>query len=146
MTETIDTANNALEVVKTIEFSAPPERVWKAITDPEELAQWFPNEAAEVDVKPGAEGRWVWEKYGGFAVRFDVVEAPTRLVWTWARDADTPLDQTVNTTVEWNLEARPDGGTTLHLRETGFARPEDHQENDTGWDAELGELVTYLEG
>ncbi len=64
---------------------------------------------------------------------------------TWARETDTPLDEATTTTVEWNLEPREDGGTTLHLRETGFVRPEDRQDNDDGWDKELGELVAYLE-
>src|SRR5205085_289579 len=30
----------------------PPERVWRAITEPEELAHWFPAQV-EIDLRPG---------------------------------------------------------------------------------------------
>jgi hypothetical protein len=37
------------------------------------------------------------------------------------------------TLVEWSLEERADGGTTLRLRESGFTRPEDRAGNEEGW-------------
>ena len=49
------------------------------------------------------------------------------------------------TRVEWNLTEHEGGGTTLHLRESGFLTDLHHQQNDGGWDEELGELVTLLE-
>jgi uncharacterized protein YndB with AHSA1/START domain len=143
MTDTMKEVKTDLEVVKTIVFAASPERVWRALTDPAELAQWFPDKA-EVEVRTGAEGHWVWAQYGRFAVRFDVVEEPVRLVWTWAREADRRLNETHTTTVEFRLERNADGGTTLHVREAGFERDADRRGNDEGWDKELGELREYL--
>jgi uncharacterized protein YndB with AHSA1/START domain len=143
--ESIDAALTAMEVVKTLVLAASPARVWKAITDPKELVRWFPDKEARVESRPGAEGAWVWENHGTYSVRFDLVEPPTKLVWSWAREPNVPLAETVTTTVEWRLEPNEDGGTTLHLREYGFAREEDRKGNDGGWDKELGELVAYLE-
>ncbi len=145
MIESIDAAMTAMEVVKMLVLAASPARVWKAITEPAELVKWFPDKQARIKPEAGAEGAWVWKQYGAYSVRFDVVEPPNRLVWTWAREPDVPLTETVNTTVEWRLEPNEDGGTTLHLREYGFVREEDRQGNDDGWDKELGELVAYLE-
>jgi len=56
----------------------------------------------------------------------------------------TPLEDTPNTTVEWNLSVRPGGGTILVLRESGFGTEALRQGNDEGWDKELGELTDYL--
>ena len=145
MTEAFDAAMTALEVVKTLVLAASPARVWKALTDPAELVRWFPDERADVVAEPGKEGHWVWKNHGSYAVRFEVVDPPGRLVWSWARDPDVPLEETVITTVEFRLEANPDGGTTLSVRESGFVREQDRAGNDSGWDKELGELVELLQ-
>lgn len=144
MMESFDAAMAALEVVKTVILAASPGRVWRALTDPKELEQWFPDKKAAVEVEPGRDGHWVWKDHGSYAVRFDVVEQPSRLVWSWARDPNVPLTETVVTRVEFTLEENPDGGTTLTVRETGFVREQDRSGNDDGWDKELGELAEYL--
>jgi uncharacterized protein YndB with AHSA1/START domain len=131
-------------IERTLELAAPPDRVWKAIADPEELAAWFPDEVVDLEARAGAEGWLKWERHGRFAIRFEVVDAPRRLVWSWARTADTPLDDGPHTRVEWTLEPRDDGGTTLALRESGFVRVEDRAQNISGWEHELGELVEHL--
>jgi uncharacterized protein YndB with AHSA1/START domain len=141
MTESIE---QTLTVERTLDLNAPLDRVWRALTDPEELARWFPDRVDQAEIKPGVEGRFVWEKHGAYAFRLEAVEPPRRLVWQWARDAETSLDEGVTTKVEWILEPRSDGGTTLRLRESGFVRPEDHEANEMGWDAELKELVELL--
>lgn len=132
-------------IERTLELSAAPERVWRALTDPEELASWFPDETVDLDVRPGGDGWWRWKEHGRYAVRFDVVEPPRRLVWTWAREADTPVEEAATTTVEWVLEPREDGGTTVSLRESGFLTAEAREQNVHGWKHELGELVEHLE-
>jgi len=134
----------ALTIERTLHFTAPVDRVWRALTDPLELARWFPDRVDQPDLKPGVDGVFWWKNHGSYAFRIEVVEPKTRLVWRWARDADTPLHETVATTVEWTLESRSDGGTTLRLRESGFVRPEHHEGNSKGWDAELRELGDLL--
>jgi uncharacterized protein YndB with AHSA1/START domain len=131
-------------IERTLDLAASPERVWKALTDPEELAAWFPDETIDLDVRSGGGGWWRWSAHGRFAVRFEVVDPPRRLVWSWARDPEMPVGQGPTTRVEWTLEPRTGGGTTLRLRESGFVRPEDRRSNEAGWDHELGELRDYL--
>lgn len=142
MTETTRTAPLAIE--RIIELSVPRERVWRAITEPEELARWFPQKA-EWELEPGREGVFTWDGHGGYRIRVEAVEAPTYLAWRWANEADTPLDQASDVTlVEWWLEEREDGGTTLRMQESGFVLPEHREGNAQGWDEELGELTELL--
>lgn len=132
-------------IERTLEFDATPERVWRALTDPEELSAWFPDDARDLDVRPGGAGWWHWEAHGRYAVRFEVVERPRRLVWVWAREPGVSVDESPSTRVEWRLETREgDEGTRLHLREEGFLTPEHREQNVEGWRHELGELREHL--
>ena len=142
MTKPIDPPR--AHIVKTLTLTASPPRVWRALTDPSELVEWFPDESADVAVTPGGEGAWVWANHGAYAVRFEVVEPHSRLVWSWARDPNTALVDTVVTTVEFRLEPSANGGTVLHLSESGFVKEADRQGNEEGWAKELGELAAYL--
>lgn len=130
-------------IERTLELRAAPERVWRALTEADEIARWF-GDTAELEARQGAEGWLGWNDYGRFAVRVERCEPPRRFAWRWAREADTPVDEGPSTLVEWRLTPRDDGGTTLELRESGFERPEDRQDNVGGWKHELGELVEYL--
>ena len=130
-------------VEKTLHFQASRERVWKAITDSAELAMWFGDEA-ELDLRAGGDGAMTWEKYGRHAMRVEEVEAPRRLVWSWVHEPGVAFEDAPTTRVEWDLTEREGGGTTLHLRESGFLTDLHHQENNGGWDKELAELVQLL--
>lgn len=130
-------------IERTLELRAAPERVWRALTEAGEIARWF-GDTAEIEAREGAEGWFGWEKHGRFAVRVERCEPPRRFAWRWARKKDTPLDESPSTLVEWELQARGDGGTTLKLRESGFERPEDREDNVGGWKSELGDLLELL--
>ena len=134
--------NEALEIVRILDFDASPTRVWSAITDPQELSQWFPDRA-ELELVPGSRGSFTWENHGTFPVDVLEVDPPKRLVWRWPGNDERTIDE-YSTKVEWELTAREDGGTTLRVRETGFDSEKHHGENTSGWTHELGELVEYL--
>lgn len=131
-----------LVIEKTVEFDVPPERVWQAITDPKEVAQWFPDRV-EGDLKLGSRDSFVWDEHGSFEVEVMESERPSRFVWRWAGGDERTLQES-STLVEWTLEARDGGGTFLHLRESGFDNKKNFEENTGGWDKELGELIEYL--
>ena len=139
----IETRVGDRTIERTVEFDAPVERVWKAITDPDELSKWF-GDRTELELTPGAHGAMSWDEHGTFAVRVEEVDAPRRLVWSWVHEPGVPFDQDASTRVEWSLTARDDGGTTLRLRESGFRTDLHHQQNTQGWKAELGELIELL--
>lgn len=128
---------------KKLELNQRPETVWNSLTDPSQVASWF-GETAEFDAKSGGEGYFGWQSHGQFAMRIEEFNPPHRLTWRWAREADKSLDETHSTLVEWTLLPREDGGTTLLLKESGFATEDSRQENIGGWKHELGELVEFL--
>lgn len=128
----------------TRELPVPPDRVWKALTDPQELALWFPDQA-EVDVRPGGRGWFVWKDHGRKAVRFELVEPPHRLCWRWSLESNVAVDIGTTTRIEWTLTKRHDGGTTLRLEESGFKTDHHRESNAKGWKRELKELEACLD-
>jgi uncharacterized protein YndB with AHSA1/START domain len=98
---------------RTIEVSAPPDRVWRALTNAEELSAWF-QVSIEGDVAPGAEV-WMTSKYPGhtgqrFLVRFTEMTAPHRFAWQWhpgAVDPNVDYSREPWTTVTFTLEPSP---------------------------------------
>lgn len=131
-----------LVIERTLELKAPVERVWRAISDEKELASWFPDEA-EFEAKEGSRGRFGWKEHGEGTVVVVDVDPPHRLSWRWQSSMERSYEE-YSTLVEWTLTAREDGGTTLHLRESGFDNAKHHEQNSGGWKEELGRLVEYL--
>jgi uncharacterized protein YndB with AHSA1/START domain len=140
VTDTATTSAAAIE--RRLDLRASPERVWRALTDSTELAGWF-SERADMTAEPGRDGWLEWDGYGRFAVRVEVAEPPHRLAWRWMNEVDRPIDETASL-VEWRLEPKADGGTVLHMRETGLTTAKDRTQNSLGWLHELGELVAHL--
>jgi uncharacterized protein YndB with AHSA1/START domain len=134
---TTATAATPAAIERTLELAAPRPRVWRAISDPDELSRWFPQRAAW-DLRPGGSGAFFWEEHGEFPVEVVSVEEPGYLAWRWGMESDEV------TLVEWWLDERPDGGTTLRMRESGFTTPTHRDGNDEGWTEELGELEALL--
>ncbi len=130
-------------IEKTMQLAATPERVWRAITEADEITAWFP-ETIQWDQQIGSEGWFGWKNHGRYSVRIERFEPPSFLSWRWARQPDKALADSDTTLVEWTLTARADGGTTLYLKESGFKSEKLRQDNDAGWDAELGEMLEYL--
>jgi uncharacterized protein YndB with AHSA1/START domain len=110
VTSTIDASSpDDPIIVITRMFDAPRELVWKAITDPKHVAQWyggqgFTSPVCEMDVRPGGIWRHVMQAPNGpqftiNSVFLEVVE-PERLVWTTANDVKrNPPPPTSVTTV-----------------------------------------------
>jgi len=74
-------------------FNAPRERVWKAFTDPELVAQWWGrgNKLVIEKLEPKRGGRWRFVEHGpegthGFEGRFREVTPPERVVQTFEWD------------------------------------------------------------
>jgi uncharacterized protein YndB with AHSA1/START domain len=134
-------------------ISAPLERVWSLITDPEHVGRWFGDAGAEIDLRPGGTMLLRWTEYGEVRARVEEVEPPRRFAYRWGARNAGPGDELVegnSTRVEFTLE--PDGEQTrLRVVERGFAalsvdeaaRTKHHGENTEGWASELGELAEY---
>jgi uncharacterized protein YndB with AHSA1/START domain len=104
------------EVVLVEEYPHPPERVWRALTDPAELSQWL----MKTDFEPvvGKKFKFVHKPQPGWRgfVECEVLECerPLRLVYRWVGNAGQNP-----TTVTWSLEPTATG-TRLSFSHRGF--------------------------
>ena len=135
-------------IERTVELSAPPEKVWAALTTAEGLAAWFGNEAG-IDLRPGGTAWMKWTDGAAADMRVERVEEPSVFGFTW-HIYGLPEDDPRRTYVEFTLEPAG-GGTRLTVVESGFAQlSEDAYRaafdgNTRGWASELAELATYLD-
>ena len=123
---------------RTYALTSPLDRVWRAFSEPAELGAWWAG-TPDLEIRPGYEGWFVWPSEGGrFGMRFEAVEPPRYLCWSWTPVPAVPLAeaQTVLRT-EWTLVPRDDGGTDLHLFESGFTEPNGFGQNSGGWDGDI---------
>jgi uncharacterized protein YndB with AHSA1/START domain len=95
-----------VEVTREIVFPVPPGEVWEALTDPEQLEEWFANDV-ELDPRPGGDGIFRWDDGEERRATVVVAEPGQRLVLDWDEEGE----------VEFTLE-EVDDGTRLHVRES----------------------------
>src|SRR2546421_12981028 len=94
-----------MEVSREIEFPVPPDEVWEALTDPEQLEEWFANDV-ELDLREGGAGVFRWEDGEERRATVVVAEPSERLGLDWDDESETEL----------TLE-EADDGTRLRGRE-----------------------------
>jgi uncharacterized protein YndB with AHSA1/START domain len=128
-------------IERTMTLDVPRDEVWAAITEPDRISKWF-GQRTELDLRPGGQGSFGWESTTVNVV-VEEVDPPRKFSYRW-EPGMVPIPGTT-TLVEFTLE-ETEGGTVLHLVESGFAAlpPKSREDNDKGWDEELGELREYL--
>jgi uncharacterized protein YndB with AHSA1/START domain len=139
-------------VLATVEIGVPAARVYRALTDPRELMQWWGSPETyrahrwEADFRVG--GRWLVEGKGAdgkpYSVsgRFLEIEPPRRLVQTWQHDWDAEHPETKLT---YTLDDVPQG-TRVTVRHEGFlARSDACNSHAKGWECVLAWLESHLE-
>ena len=150
MLESLITADQDAIVVE-IDIAAPPERVFKAISDPVETRRRAPElDVYEMDARVG--GRWRLEMrppqpYHGFAVihhEGEIVECdpPRLLVYTWlANFHHNPQQASI---VRWELTPIQ-SGTHVKLTHSGLSsEPEARTDYAGGWPGVLESLRDAL--
>lgn len=134
-------------ILAVVEIEVPPERVFRALTDPDELVHWWGSpEAYQVteatmDLRVG--GQWRTTGRGADGAPFTVageyleIDPPRRLVQTWKPDWDSGPA----TTIYYQLDAIATG-TRVTVRHEGFgARRDSCAGHAQGWEQVLGWLV-----
>jgi uncharacterized protein YndB with AHSA1/START domain len=124
----------AAEVMFERHFDVPRERVWKALTDPEQLAGWLAP--AEIDLRVGGS---VVLKFEDGDERGTITELrePEVIAYTWNEGATDSL-------VRFELEPEADG-TRLRLRHT-FEGDVDLSSYGGGWHHHLEQLIAQVAG
>ncbi len=126
---------------KELFIQASPERVFRALTEKDELERWFLVKA-EIDLRPGGALRFDWGSGMSNVGRIISLDPPYRLSYSWEALEPSP------TTITFELTAENDG-TLLRLVHTGIGEGEDWDRYYTsvkgGWNAHLANLATWLE-
>ena len=125
------------------DFHHPPEKVWRALTDPVLLTEWL-LPVVELKLEPGAAFTFKTQPYPGWDgivnCRILELEAPRKLSYTWVVG-----DMTLDTVVAFTLTPTA-SGTRLSLVQSGF-KPDQKQNFGGaryGWKLMGGKLVDLL--
>jgi uncharacterized protein YndB with AHSA1/START domain len=144
-------------IEKRLELKAPVSRVWRALTDYREFGAWF---SVKIDgpfvVGQFSTGHVTYPGYEHVKWEATVTQMePERLfAYTWHPYAiDPAVDYSTEpvTLVEFRLEPSKDGGTILHLKESGFSNiPEgrrliSYRKNDDGWTEQMENIQSHVE-
>lgn len=134
-------------VRRTIHISAPIEKVFRAVSEPAAISQWFGRASFD-----GPEGTLTWDGREPIPVRIEELYAPRMISFRWNNDdalgtSPASVDEETSTVFTFTLEESA-GGTQLTVVETGFdatsaplVNLESHRQ---GWNGELDKLVALL--
>ena len=133
----------------SVAVDAPADEVWRALTTPELIKQWFFGVDTKSDWKQGSPivhtGEWQGKPYvdKGEIVR---IEPPHVLVHThWSDLSGTPDSPEHYQEVAWEISERS-GGSVLKITEHNLPSVEARGASDQAWSMVLRNLKTLLEG
>lgn len=131
---TLEKQDDKWSVIFTRRLRHSPDKVWRAVTEPEHMAAWFPDEMVG-DRRAGAPLKFVSAHGDGFEGEMLVFEPPTVMELLWGTD-------------RLRIEVRPDDrgdGTILTLTDT-FAELGKAARDAAGWHECLDRLAAALDG
>jgi len=146
------------QIERSIVINATRERVWRALSDPEEFGTWFGANLKGQTFAPGQRTRGQMNGNCGHEdVWFDVVieriEPLELLSFRWHPYAIDPAEDYTTeqpTLVTFTLEEAPCNGTLLKVVESGFdnvpprRRLEAFRMNNRGWDIQIENIVRHV--
>jgi uncharacterized protein YndB with AHSA1/START domain len=145
------------EILVARVFDAPPELVYRAFVDPDQLCQWFgpdgfsvPCESVQIDARPGGFQRFVMVSDDDQSLRSPVNATFTEVVENQLLVGHEDVEDVPGTVGSHRLhlrlefQAEPGGRTLLELRQGPFA----HQlasDATSGWESSFTKLDALLE-
>lgn len=139
-----ETSTGVLRITRT--FPAKRERVFDALTKPEQVAQWwgpagFTLPQADLDLRVGGKYRFKMQPPQGDAMMltgtFKEIDPPSKLVYSWA------FDGAPQTLVTIELK-EAEGGTEVNLIHEPFPSKELVAQHDDGWQGGFDRLEAIL--
>jgi uncharacterized protein YndB with AHSA1/START domain len=104
-------ATETLSVVVERDLPFPPDKIWRALTQPHLMAEWL----MQSDFQPVVGSRFEFRQdWGAIACEVLEIEAGRRLTYSWAAMG-------VDTVVVWTLTPTS-AGAHLRLEQSGFRR------------------------
>lgn len=157
MTTTIITPDQDA-IVTEVDIEAPPDRVFRALTDSSELARWFggsercPVKSWKMDARLGGHYSYTTPKaslvingVSEFACHGEIIEydPPRLLAYTWFGNWHD--DVSLRTLVRWELTATGNG-TRVRVTHSGLTElPMARKDYSGGWPGVLEQLRQFAE-
>jgi uncharacterized protein YndB with AHSA1/START domain len=146
------------QIEEQVVLPSPRARVWRALTNAEEMGAWFGANITGATIAPGTHvvGHMTIPGYEhvAFDIIIDEMVAEQRFAWRWHPGAiDPKVDYSAEPRklVTFTLEDAPNGGTLLRVVESGFdalpaaRRGSAFTGNSKGWQGQLQKrLPAYL--
>lgn len=106
-----------LVIDRDILIEAPVDVVWRTITEPDQMSQWFADRV-ELVIEPGAHGYMEFGDQGGPVV-VEVVDRPKRFSFRWNHPRGEEPVPGNSMLVEFTLTQEGDERTRLRVVESG---------------------------
>lgn len=120
-------ASTSDRIEEQVLLHAPRARVWRALTNADELGAWFGVDLTGATIAPGAQlvGHFTipGHEHAVFDVLIEEMVPEQRFAWRWHPNVVVPgVDDATDprTLVAFTLEDTLDGGTLLRVVESGF--------------------------
>lgn len=139
-----ETSTATRTVIVEREIAHPPEKIWRALTQPHLISEWLMKNdfSPVVGHRFNLRGEWG----GVLDCEVLVVEPQRTLSYTWNFKHDDPAFE-MNSIVTFSLSPTPTG-TRLRMEQSGF-RPDQRQAYGgakAGWPEHLAKLEQVLTG
>jgi uncharacterized protein YndB with AHSA1/START domain len=139
-----------LTIDRDILIEAPVEVVWRTITEPDQMSQWFADRV-DLVIEPGARGYMQFGDQGGPVV-VEVVDRPARFSFRWNFPRGEEPVAGNSMLVEFTLTQEGDERTRLRVVESGHElcdwpaaeKQRYADEHSEGWVEYLERLATLL--
>jgi uncharacterized protein YndB with AHSA1/START domain len=106
-----------LAIQREVVIEAPIEVVWRTITEPDRITEWFADRV-DLVVEPGAHGYMGFGDQGGPVV-VEAVDPPNRFSFRWNHPAGEEPGLGNSMLVEFTLTPEGDERTRLRVAESG---------------------------
>jgi uncharacterized protein YndB with AHSA1/START domain len=140
------------EITLSRVFDAPPELVYRAFVDPDQLCLWFgpdgfsvPCESVQIDARPGGFQRFTLVSDADPEVRSRVDATFAEVVENELLAGHQEIEGTPGTRIMLRLQFQQDanGKTRLDLRQGPFTQERGKDTKD-GWESSFGRLDSLL--
>lgn len=138
-------------IEKEIYIDAPVEVVWRLVTEPDQIQQWFADET-EIDLRVGAKGRLAFKGGDSYQLQVEALEPPRRFAFRWVGKPGLVVRDDNSLLVEFILQPEK-GGTRLKVVESGFdgldwsdeEKAKYAEDHSNGWPRILDRLRDHAE-
>ena len=136
-------------VEKEILIEAPVDVVWRIVTQPEHIRQWFADQA-EIELRVGGAGHLAFKNQDSYQLQVEALDPPHRFAFRWVRRPASVVRRDNSLLVEFTLVPE-DGRTRLRVVESGFdeldwsddAKARYMEDHTSGWQRIMVRLRDY---